>query len=206
MNPFTESTVARPLFEKFTTRVAITPCVRYPAKRRSLVGLTLGAMGLATSLSMPAATGLTSAAALLARAGLVVSGIAPGLAHAIDVNSASQEQLQGLRGIGPKTAQTIIEERTRAGRYESFEDLSDRVKGIGPKKVASLQASGLTLGTRGTAIGTSPSQEFAASPNPTAASNSSGSRDVSRIDKATGSKNQGLIKMGSSSLTFKKSP
>jgi len=68
----------------------------------------------------------------------------PGVAHAIDVNTATQEQLRGVRGIGPKTAQIIIEERSRGGRYESLEDLSDRVKGIGPKKAAALQAAGLT--------------------------------------------------------------
>src|SRR3546814_10253172 len=43
-------------------------------------------------------------------------------------------------------AQVIIEERARGGRYESLDDLSDRVKGIGPKKAAAMQASGLTVG------------------------------------------------------------
>lgn len=70
----------------------------------------------------------------------------PGLAEAMDVNVATLEQLRTVRGIGPKTAQIIIEERTRGGKYESFEDLSDRVKGIGAKKAAALKASGLTLG------------------------------------------------------------
>jgi competence protein ComEA len=70
-------------------------------------------------------------------------------AHALDINTASLEQLRAVRGIGPKTAQFILEERQRAGPFASFDDLSDRVKGIGPKKAASLQASGLTLGTDG---------------------------------------------------------
>ncbi|RTZ40996.1 DUF655 domain-containing protein [Candidimonas sp. SYP-B2681] len=206
MNPFTESTVARPLIEKYAAQVSFRPPVKYPAKRRSLVGVTLGAVGLATSLGMPAATGMTSTAALLARAGLVFSAIAPGLAHAIDVNSASQEQLQGMRGIGPKTAQIIIDERTRAGRYESFEDLSDRVKGIGPKKVASLQAAGLTLGPRASAVDAGQSHALAVPPTSTAASSPPGNRQNSRVDKAAGGKNQGLIKTGSSSRTFKQSP
>lgn len=143
MNPFTESTVACPLG-------AGLPKVQHSKKRRSLVRLTLGAMGLATGLGGPPVTGLTATGVLLARAGVVAGMVAPGVAYAVDVNSATQEQLRGVRGIGPKTAQIIIEERTRGGRYESFEDLSDRVKGIGPKKSASLQASGLTLGGQGT--------------------------------------------------------
>jgi len=66
-------------------------------------------------------------------------------AFAVDVNSATQEQLLTVRGIGPKTAQIIIEERSRGGRFQSLDDLSDRVKGIGPKKAAAMQAAGLTV-------------------------------------------------------------
>lgn len=87
------------------------------------VGLALGALGLAA-------------------AGLA----APALAQSVDVNTASPAQLQTIRGIGPKTADIIVEERKRAGPYESLEDLSDRVKGIGPKKAAGLQAAGLSVG------------------------------------------------------------
>lgn len=72
--------------------------------------------------------------------------LAPGMAAAIDLNSATSEQLQELKGIGPKMAKVIIEERGRGGRYASIEDLSERVKGIGPKKAAALVASGLEVG------------------------------------------------------------
>ncbi|WP_049790281.1 DUF655 domain-containing protein [Pusillimonas sp. T7-7] len=119
MNPFTESTVARPLAEGACSRFNGAAVATRRRKRRALLGLTLGVL-----------TGL----------------VLPDVAHAIDVNTATQEQLRGVRGIGPKTAKTIIEERSRAGRYESLEDLSDRIKGIGPKKAAALQAAGLTVG------------------------------------------------------------
>ena len=66
-------------------------------------------------------------------------------AHAVDVNAANAAQLEAVRGIGPKTARVIVEERVRGGRFESFEDLSDRVKGIGPSKVATLKSAGLTV-------------------------------------------------------------
>lgn len=136
MNPFTESTVARPWAEKACAKFAGPVLAARTARRRhSLAGLALGV--LAGTVSMH------------------------GLAFAIDVNAATQEQLRELRGIGPKTAQVIIEERARGGRYESLDDLSDRVKGIGPKKAAALQASGLTVGsgspsTSGSAMAATP--------------------------------------------------
>ena len=46
----------------------------------------------------------------------------------IDVNSASQSELESLSGVGPKTAQKIIDGRP----YSSINDLT-RVKGIGNK-------------------------------------------------------------------------
>lgn len=70
----------------------------------------------------------------------------PALVLAVDVNRALLEDLKKIQGIGPKTAQQIIDERERGGAYESLEDLSDRVKGIGPKKAARLEAAGLTVG------------------------------------------------------------
>jgi competence protein ComEA len=78
--------------------------------------------------------------------GLALNLLFPGASLAVNVNAATQEQLQTVRGIGPKTAQSIIDERLRGGAYESFEDLSDRVKGIGPKTAQSLQSAGLTVG------------------------------------------------------------
>lgn len=78
--------------------------------------------------------------------------VSPAL-HAVDVNVATPDQLLSIRGIGPKTAQTIVQERARGGRYQSIQDLSERVKGIGPKKSAALQAAGLTVGSGAPAPG-----------------------------------------------------
>jgi len=76
---------------------------------------------------------------------LLLAGVWSGTVWAVDVNQATQEQLQTISGIGPKTAQTIIEERNRGGSFASFEDLSARVKGIGAKRAQALQAAGLEL-------------------------------------------------------------
>ena len=85
---------------------------------------------------------IRGAGALAFAAGLT---LAPGAVGAVDLNTATAEQLQTVRGIGSKTAEIIIQERVRGGRFESLQDLSDRVRGIGPKRLQSLQAAGLTV-------------------------------------------------------------
>lgn len=69
----------------------------------------------------------------------------PWPAMAVDANTASVDELRAVRGIGPKTAQQIVAERTRGGPYASLSDLSDRVRGIGPRKAAALETAGLTV-------------------------------------------------------------
>ena len=83
-----------------------------------------------------------------------------GAAQAVDANQATAETLQTIKGIGPKMAQSILEERRRGGPYASFDDLSDRVKGIGAKRAAALEAAGLKVSPsaaagRGVAAGAS---------------------------------------------------
>ncbi|GAA5086062.1 MAG: DUF655 domain-containing protein [Alcaligenaceae bacterium] len=76
---------------------------------------------------------------------LLVSCLVAFQAGAVDLNSASATQLQQIKGIGPKMAQRILEERERGGPYVSFQDLSDRVKGIGAKRLQGLIDAGLQL-------------------------------------------------------------
>lgn len=78
---------------------------------------------------------------------LLLSALSLGVwpANAVDLNQASATELRQIKGIGPKTAENIIAERTRGGPFDSLQDLSDRVKGIGPKRVVSLEASGLKV-------------------------------------------------------------
>lgn len=77
-------------------------------------------------------------------------------AQALDVNSATLDQLRGVRGVGPKTAETIVKERERGGRFESMEDLSDRVRGIGPRRAQALEAAGLRVSPAAIAPGGRP--------------------------------------------------
>jgi competence protein ComEA len=56
----------------------------------------------------------------------------------INVNSASEAQLEALPGIGPTLAAAIVEERERNGPFRSADDLT-RVHGIGPGRLAQLR-------------------------------------------------------------------
>jgi competence protein ComEA len=63
---------------------------------------------------------------------------------AVNINTASSQELESLPGIGPKTAQAIIDYREENGGFKRVEDLL-LVKGIGPKKYDALKAA-VTVG------------------------------------------------------------
>lgn len=57
---------------------------------------------------------------------------------AVNLNSASKEELEGVKGIGPAKAQAIVDHRSKNGPFKSVEDLG-KVKGFGEKSVAKLK-------------------------------------------------------------------
>ena len=57
---------------------------------------------------------------------------------AINLNAATLDQLETLPGIGRKTAERIIEYRTKSGGFKRIEDLMN-VKGIGEKSFLKLK-------------------------------------------------------------------
>lgn len=57
----------------------------------------------------------------------------------VDLNSASIAELDTLPGIGPATAQAIVDYRTQHGRFSSVDDLLN-VRGIGPAKLEEIRA------------------------------------------------------------------
>ena len=56
----------------------------------------------------------------------------------VRINTADAGELQRLPGVGPSTAEKIIDYRAQIGRFTSVEQLDD-VKGIGPKKLEKMR-------------------------------------------------------------------
>lgn len=66
------------------------------------------------------------------------SGATGGAGLAVSLSSATVEQLDELPGIGPITAQKIVDYRTEHGPFASVDDL-DSVPGIGPTRIEQLR-------------------------------------------------------------------
>ena len=56
----------------------------------------------------------------------------------VNLNTATLEQLETLDGVGPATAQKIVEYREQHGGFKSVDEL-DQVSGIGEKRLAALR-------------------------------------------------------------------
>jgi competence protein ComEA len=65
---------------------------------------------------------------------------------AVDINTANEAALRGIKGIGPAKARAILEERDAHGPLRDPTDLSKRVRGMGGHTVERLQAEGLAVG------------------------------------------------------------
>jgi len=59
-------------------------------------------------------------------------------ARPIDLNVATAKELQELPGVGPVTAQRIIDMRQKSGRFRRVEDLL-AVRGISTKRLEALR-------------------------------------------------------------------
>jgi len=73
-----------------------------------------------------------------ARGSAGVGGGAPSATAPLDLNTATPEQLDALPGVGPTTAQRIVDYRQAHGPFRSVDDL-EAVPGIGPSKLAQLK-------------------------------------------------------------------
>ena len=68
----------------------------------------------------------------------MANGASPNPAVPVNLNTATVEQLDGLDGIGPATAQQILDYRDANDGFGSVEELGE-VPGIGDKRLASLR-------------------------------------------------------------------
>jgi competence protein ComEA len=75
----------------------------------------------------------------------------------VDLNKANEIELDGLKGLGPAMTRQIMDTRQKAP-FRDWPDVMQRVKGIGPKKAASLSEQGIRVQgqTFGQALNASP--------------------------------------------------
>jgi competence protein ComEA len=73
-----------------------------------------------------------------AASGVGASGTGDAPSAPISLNTATPEQLDELDGVGPATAQKILEFRKEHGGFRSVDDLK-QITGIGPKRFESLK-------------------------------------------------------------------
>lgn len=80
--------------------------------------------------------------------GLLVLGssalYSPPLWAAVDVNKATQAELESVKGIGPAMSGRILDERKKAS-FKDWSDLIERIKGVGPGNAAKFSEAGLTV-------------------------------------------------------------
>ena len=86
---------------------------------------------------------LVRAAALSAT--LVFTSFGVVIASPLNVNTATQSELESIKGIGPSKAKTIIAERLDGGHFQDANDLQKRVRGIGMRSVEKMVDNGLTI-------------------------------------------------------------
>ena len=65
-------------------------------------------------------------------------------AQQIDLNKATEVELDALKGVGPVLTKALMDERKKAP-FKSWEDATSRVKGLGSQKANSLSEQGVRV-------------------------------------------------------------
>jgi competence protein ComEA len=109
-----------------------------PAGGADLEGVNLAAkVADGQQVVVPRRVGTGGAAAAGVDGG-AAGGAAGGVSGPVSLNTATPEQLDQLEGVGPATAQKILEWRKQHGGFRSVDDLK-QITGIGPKKFEALK-------------------------------------------------------------------
>lgn len=70
---------------------------------------------------------------------LLASIFASSALAAVNINTATQSELEAVKGLGPAKAKAILEYREKRGSFKSVDEL-DNVKGFGKASVERLRS------------------------------------------------------------------
>ena len=113
------------------TRKADLGSVNEAAKVVDGAQIVVRARGATAGLASPSGTAFSGPAA---KGSPTTTVTAP-----VSLSTATLEELDALPGVGPATAQKIVDYRTEHGRFQTVDDLLD-VSGIGPAKLEALRS------------------------------------------------------------------
>jgi competence protein ComEA len=82
---------------------------------------------------------------VLLAASLSLAAPAFASASAVDVNKATQAELETVKGIGPAMSSKILAAR-KSGNFKDWDDLVQRVSGMGPGNARRMSEAGLRVG------------------------------------------------------------
>lgn len=74
---------------------------------------------------------------ILSSIALFLAGIGLAMA-AVNINTATVDELNAVKGIGPSKAKAIVDYRDKNGPFKSVDDLKE-IKGFGDKSIAKLR-------------------------------------------------------------------
>ncbi len=100
---------------------------------------------------------------------------------AVNINTATKEELTSIKGIGDRRAQDIIDYRTKNGPFKAVEDLA-KVPGIGPGFMKRMRSQ---ITTTGRTISDKPTQNVTSSKTGMASAQPAKSVGL-KSDKASG--------------------
>lgn len=103
---------------------------------------------------------------ILAALALACASLSQPALAAVNLNTASRDELLAVPGIGPTKAQAILDHRTTHGPFKSVDDLKN-VKGIGAKRLEKLR-NDVTVGGPPAKVAAAGAKAEAKGPGPSA--------------------------------------
>ena len=101
---------------------------------------------------------------------------------AVNINTATKEELTSIKGVGEKRAQEIIDYRTKNGPFKTVDDL-EKVPGIGPGLMKQIRSQ---VSTSGKTVIDKPAEKTSTTTKSTAKAAEPAKSDGLKSDKASG--------------------